>query len=72
LGLAGRGNFFSKLEMVSQGGLLVDITAHLLLEGGFLKVVGGWESGPIESFETFFVLSLSLLLGGTVPRCSCL
>jgi hypothetical protein len=58
LGLTGCGNLFSKLEVVLQGGLLVGITACLLLKGGFLKVIGGWENGPNMNMTLTYLLSI--------------
>jgi hypothetical protein len=53
--------------MIAKSGLLVNVTAQLLLEGGSLELLSGWECRAVEAIKAFLVFGLSLLEGGSVP-----
>jgi hypothetical protein len=60
------GHLFGKLKMITKSGLLVTVTARLLLEGGSLELLSGWECRAVEAIKAFFVFGLSLMEGGSV------
>jgi hypothetical protein len=60
------GHLFGKLKMITKSGLLVNVTARLLLEGGSLELLSGWKCRAAEAIEAFFVFGLSLLERGSV------